>query len=176
MLYFRRSNKQDIDSMLEVIEDAVSFLHEQGVDQWQRGYPNRAALENDIAEGISWVVLDDEMPMQPLALCAIRPGEEACYRTLTDGCWRNETGAYVTIHRIAVRSACRGRGLAAFLYASAEEQARKMGAVSVRVDTHPDNLVMQRTLAKAGYVRCGALTLVAGPEAGNPRLGFEKLL
>ena len=43
-------------------------------------------------------------------------------------------------------------------------------------DTHPDNLSMQKALAKNGYAFCGKITLCSGSEAGDPRFAYQKIL
>ena len=89
---------------------------------------------------------------------------------MTDG------SLYATVHRLAVSPEMRGRGVAGFIYAGASELARALGAASIRVDTHPQNLSMQRAMTKAGFVFCGELLLVEGDEAGDRRYGYELLL
>ena len=54
----------------------------------------------------------------------------------------------------------------------AEESARKNNAASIRVDTHRDNLPMQRMLQKNGFIYCGIIYLADGKE----RFAFEKPL
>ena len=49
---FRKSQMEDVDRILELIEMAKSSLKEMGIDQWQNGYPNREKIENDVNKGI----------------------------------------------------------------------------------------------------------------------------
>jgi RimJ/RimL family protein N-acetyltransferase len=56
------------------------------------------------------------------------------------------------------------------------EMAQAKGFHSMRIDTHPDNLPMQRALSKAGFVYCGQIILKGGAEDGDLRVAFEKLL
>ena len=72
--------------------------------------------------------------------------------------------------------ACRGRGIIGKLFAFACEKAAVDGMVSVRIDTHADNAPMRRAVEKFGFVPCGDITLTEGPEAGAPRIAFEKVL
>ena len=58
----------------------------------------------------------------------------------------------------------------------AAEAAVRSGAASVRVDTHPGNVPMQRLLERCGYVRCGII-LIGHAEGATPeRVAFEKLV
>lgn len=51
--------------------------------------------------------------------------------------------------------------------------AWEKGTESIRIDTHPENLTMQKTLKRAGFQRCGELVLLSGDEAGDLRYGYE---
>ena len=53
---------------------------------------------------------------------------------------------------------------------------RSCGVGSVRVDTHPDNRAMRAALEKAGFAACGELLLDRCGEAGDPRVGYERIL
>ena len=54
--------------------------------------------------------------------------------------------------------------------------AKEKGINNIRIDTHPDNLSMQKALAKNGYTFCGKITLCTGSEAGDPRFAYQKIL
>ena len=77
---------------------------------------------------------------------------------------------------MAVSDECRGSGVARQMFALAEDLSLGWGKASLRIDTHPGNLPMQRLLGKCGFSRCGSVRLVSGPEAGYERIGFEKVL
>ncbi len=100
---------------------------------------------------------------------------EECYRHIVGGAWLTEGENYGVIHRIAVQSAVRGKGYARRLLQSWSNWLRKR-VKKVRVDTHAQNMAMQNTLQKSGYVRCGIVHLIGSSEDGDPRVAFEKVL
>ena len=53
---FRKSTFDDVDRILEIIEKAKIELRKLGLDQWQNGYPDRKVVENDVKNGISYVL------------------------------------------------------------------------------------------------------------------------
>ena len=172
---FRLSRIEDLDQVVRIAEDAKAFLRENGVRQWQRGtYPDRALFASDVENGIGYVIADGE---RVCAVCAVTFEEEPSYRHLVKGAWlTGDDAAYATIHRSAVASGCRGQGIAGRLFASVCELAANRGVGSVRVDTHPDNKAMRAALEKAGFVACGELVLDRCEEAGDPRVGYERIL
>ena len=175
MMEFRQSQNGDLDQIVRIAEDAKAFLRANGVSQWQRGsYPDRALFASDIENGIGYVMADGN---RVCAVCAVTFGDEPSYRHLVKGAWlTGDDAAYATIHRSAVASGCRGQGVAGRLFASVCDLAAKHGVGSVRVDTHPDNRAMRTALEKAGFASCGELLLDRCEEAGDPRVGYERIL
>ena len=172
---FRQSRIGDIDQIVRIAEDAKAFLRSCGVSQWQRGtYPDRELFESDVASGIGYVMADGD---RVCAVCAVTFDDEPSYRRLVKGAWLTGIeAAYATIHRSAVASECRGQGVAGRLFASVCDLAARRGVGSVRVDTHPDNRAMRAALEKAGFVACGELLLDRCEEAGDRRVGYERIL
>lgn len=55
-LTFRKTETADLDRVMELFGKASATMALLGIDQWQDGYPNRELIEEDIAEGRSYVV------------------------------------------------------------------------------------------------------------------------
>lgn len=156
----RRAVEADIPQIMTVIEDARRRLFFLGIDQWQDGYPDEAAIRNDIEKGCGWVIDDSELP-GPAAYAAIVKGPDPYYAEIKDGSWLYPDEPYLVIHRICVRDGRTNRGLAARLIQQASLLAAREG-VNLRIDTHPDNLRMQHLAASAGFVRCGIVQVRDG--------------
>lgn len=165
------ATEEHLDAIAAITDQAKASMAALGFDQWQRGYPNRAVWEADIAEGAAYVAVD-EHGVAGMFRYGNEP--EAAYDTL-QGRWLT-AGPYATIHRCAVADDRRGQGIIARLFAFACEKAAAEGMASVRVDTHHDNAPMRRAVEKFGFEPCGDITLLDGAEAGSPRIAFEKTL
>lgn len=188
MLIFRKSTYDDIDTMESIIDSGKTLLRSRGIDQWQKGYPNRAQLIADVDAGIGYVavsVADNTANAETntatdgrvVGVCMVMSTEELSYRTIRDGEWMTAPDSgYVTVHRCAVAPDCRGQGVIGFIFRSAMDMARAIGAPSVRLDTHLENLTMQHALEKNGFTRCGIVTLVGGAEDGCLRVGYEQMV
>lgn len=169
---FRQAGQQDADAIISLLEDGKQFLREQGLPQWQNGYPNAQSVAKDIAMGQAYLLFANGSAAGTLALCY---GAEPAYNTMVNGSWLTG-GEYATIHRVAVAKACRGSKAAAVMLKRAEKIAKNKNLPAIRIDTHEDNLPMQRFLQKNGYIRCGTVFLNGGIEDGEKRIGFEKIL
>lgn len=88
---------------------------------------------------------------------------EPTYNEIIDGKWiGNDT--YGVVHRIASSGTVRGAG--AFCLDWAFRKCKHL-----RIDTHPDNYVMQNLLKKLGFQQCGTIYVI---EDNDPRLAYEK--
>ncbi|MDU1855064.1 MAG: GNAT family N-acetyltransferase, partial [Clostridium baratii] len=53
----RKSVNEDINNIMQIIDEAKEALKEQGIDQWQNGYPNADVIRNDILNNDSYVFI-----------------------------------------------------------------------------------------------------------------------
>ncbi|MDD2592349.1 MAG: GNAT family N-acetyltransferase [Erysipelotrichaceae bacterium] len=157
----------DIDKIMVIINDAQVFLRAQGIDQWQDGYPARNNIIDDITKRKAYVLRADN---NIVAYGAIIVGQDPTYLKI-DGSWLNDD-PYMVIHRIAVDSNQRGRGLALMFIKEAIVLAKNKGIRNIRLDTHRDNLIMQRLLDKLGFTYCGIIYL----NSGAKRMAYQKIL
>ena len=162
-----------LEGICQITGQAKSRLKALGLDQWQKGYPSREVWAEDLALGRAWVATEGG---EVAAAFTLTREPEPAYRQI-QGAWRGEEGAgYTSLHRLCVGNAWLGRGLAGDCLAFALAQAARVGDPSLRVDTHPGNRPMIRALEKAGFLLCGRIYLVGGPENGDLRIAYERLL
>ena len=165
-MIFRPAMPEDVPAIMTLVEAAVRRLAAMGVDQWQDGYPNRGRIEQDVAEGIGYVIEEADRVVAYGAV--IFTGEEA-YRAI-DGRWLTDEENYVVVHRMCIAEEVVGHGFGRRFMEAAEQFSR--GRVqSFRVDTHADNRVMQSLLPRLGFTRCGTIRI-----DGRPFEAFEKII
>nr|WP_300003481.1 GNAT family N-acetyltransferase [Tissierella sp.] len=165
---FRKSKKEDVEHIMIIIKKAQEYLKSQGINQWQNGYPDEAAIEKDIDDGISYVLLDGE---KIVGTTAFSFDGESTYEKVHDGNWLSDE-EYGVIHRMAVDLDSGRRGIAGEILKHSEDLCSKRDVRSIKVDTHRDNMAMQNFLKKNGFIFCGIIYLKDKTE----RLAFEKVL
>ena len=156
----------DVEFALRSVRGAQERLARADIDQWQNGYPNRERLEEDVRLGIGRVLMADG---QRVAYGVLTYDGERAYDDLRGGEWLTSGAAYATIHRLCVAEEEVGKGYGRAFMECAEREAATRVA-SIRVDTHPDNLIMQRLISSLGYRYCGVV------EYESPRLAYELCL
>lgn len=161
----RLTTINDIEDVMAIINEAKSYFKEQGIDQWQDGYPNNDTIINDINNHEAYVLEDNG---EVIATAMISKNIEPTYNYI-EGKWL-QNNPYLVVHRIAIKNNQKGKGLAKVIL----DEALKIhpNFPSIRMDTHDDNLSMQRFLIKYGFTYCGTIYL----ESKDTRRAYEKLL
>ena len=154
----------DLSAVLDVYAAARRFMKEAGnPHQWGDRDPAPAVVEGDLAAGRLYLCREGETI---LGVFCYFEDVEPVYDRLTGGAWLNDE-PYGVIHRIAVAEAGRGRGVARFCFDYAFSRCRNL-----KIDTHRDNLPMQKALAKAGFVYCG---VVHYDKNDGERLAYQRV-
>lgn len=150
--YVRLATIKDLSGVMRCINDAKAFLKASGSTQWNgdNGYPNVIDLTNDIKSESLYVCDINGKIAGVVAILGYEPEYENPI-----GEWLCNTNNYITIHRIAVSDEYRGQGIAQVLFKFAEAYAKKNKIDSIRVDTHPRNVIMQSIALKMGFTACG---------------------
>lgn len=166
---FTLATKNDLPAIMTITDQAKAFLKAQGVDQWQNGYPDISDFKQDIRHQDLFVFkLDGEVA----AYAALLAGPDVHYKVIEDGEWLNQQSPYYAIHRVAVSNQFRGQRVIQRLFETAFAYLRSNhpSVKSVRVDTHPENLIMQHVLTKVGFKRTGNVYME------GLRYGYEQFL
>lgn len=161
-LEIRKAELQDLDRLMEIFDHARHFMAASGnPHQWINGYPQREYIEREIREGHCHVCRTPEG--RTVATFCFLPSPDPFYDRIDDGQWLNDE-PYWVIHRLASDGTVKGIGAVCIDWC-----ARRCG--NLRIDTHADNLVMQRLAERCGFRRCG-IVYVAN---GTPRIAYQRV-
>jgi len=165
---FRQAEMKDIPQIMEIIQAAQQYLKEEGIDQWQNNYPNPESLKADIINNNSYLIEDRD---KIIATAAVIFGDDPTYSYIEDGEWLS-SGNYGVIHRAAVAENYKGQGIVSEIFAQTYKLAAEKGITSIRIDTHPENIAMQRAIKKEGFQYCGIIYTADD----SKRFAYEKLI
>ncbi len=168
-LLIRPGTLDDIPRAEELYRLARAGLKASGIDQWQGVYPDGSDFAADVRAGIA-IAAEKDGAVIAVAACCI--GHDPTYDKIYDGQWLTHNRTYGIIHRIAVDPMVRANGTASQIIAHLKTLCLQEGIGSMRCDTHRDNRIMQHTLEKNGYQKCGIILV----EDGTQRLAYEKCL
>lgn len=163
----RKSVNEDVNNIMQIINEAKEALKEQGIDQWQNGYPNADVIRNDILNNNSYVFIKNN---EIVATSAVSFDGEKTYDKIYDGNWISND-EFAVIHRIAITSKHKGTGIASEIIKMIEDICLDKDVHSIKVDTHEFNVPMQKLLKKNDFKYCGVIYL----EDKSKRVAFEKI-
>ena len=167
-MIFRKSTEKDLKKIIEIINGAKELLKENKIDQWQNGYPNEEVILEDIEKGYSYVLEDKGIILGTTALSF--DGEDT-YEKIYEGQWLSN-GSYGVIHRIAVDRNVKIKGIGTAIIKQSEEICLGKGIKNIKIDTHENNITMQKLLEKNKFKYCGIIYL----EGNVKRIAFEKVI
>ena len=159
MLYIREATTGDFERIMAIYGSAQKFMIRSGnPKQWGRFYPQPELIKSDIQKGVCRVICDDTGIH---GVFAMFDGADPTYSRIEGGGWLNDD-PYVTIHRIA------GDGQVHGLFRCAADHCKSI-ASNIRIDTHADNITMQRQIEKNGFIKCGTIYVADG----SPRTAYH---
>lgn len=167
---FKIATKKNVDDIMHIIKKSQDYLKSQGVDQWQDGYPNNITINNDIDNYNSYIILRNNVIF---GIAVVIEGPDNTYESIHNGSWvTDDCSKYMVIHRMAVNPEFHGQGIGSKMIKHVEEISKRKGKNSIKIDTHKENIPMQKLLIKNEFKYCGMIYL----EDGNERMAFEKVL
>lgn len=164
----RRTIEKDINEIMNIIKQAQEYLKRNDIPQWQNGYPGVEVIKSDIEKGYSYVLIDED---KVVGTAAISFEGEKTYDTIYEGEWLSNYD-YAVVHRIAIHSDCKGKGIAGIIMGSIENMCLDKGVRSIKIDTQRKNISMQNMITNNGFKYCGIIYL----EDGSERFAYEKIL
>jgi len=109
-MIIRETGEDDLGQVMTIIRMAQQSFRDQGVDQWQDGYPNEEVILEDIRKGQSYVAEEKGII---LGTAVISFEKEKTYDGIENGQWLTPGDTkYMVIHRIATHYEYKRRGTA----------------------------------------------------------------
>jgi ribosomal protein S18 acetylase RimI-like enzyme len=156
----RKTDRSDLDGILKIYESARQYMLEHNnPNQWVDGYPDEKIILMDIENDHHFVCVDDN---RLLGCFAFIEGDDPTYKEIGKGKWLDDN-PYAAIHRIAVLEHGVGIGSICIDWCFSRYK-------NIRVDTHKDNISMQRLLIKKGFKYCGVIYT----QWGDERWAFQR--
>ena len=156
----RNARPGDWDDIMEIYAIARDFMKTAGnPTQWGDTFPPEEMVREDIELQRNYVV---EIDGRIQAVFAMIAGIDPTY-VVIEGAWLDDT-PYAAVHRVASRGEV--KGLTGMILDWALDQHD-----SIRIDTHDDNIPMQKAILRSGFTPCGRIWV----EDGSPRIAYHKI-
>lgn len=159
----------EVDAIIALTKACGKHLRDNGIDQWDENYPDRASIERDIETQTLFAYREGESIVGIVVLNEFQDEEYNEINWLTDERSRN-----LVVHRLAVDPIHQGKGIARALMDFAEQHAAEQHYDSIRLDTFSQNPRNQQFYKRRGYTELGAVFLKYKKE--HPYFCYELLL
>jgi len=157
----RETSRNDLEKILEIYESARQYMIKKGnPNQWVNGYPDEKVILMDIENKHHFTCVDGNRIVGCFTFIV---GDDPTYKEIFKGKWL-DNNPYAVIHRAAVLE--HGKGIGSICIEWSFNRHK-----NIRIDTHKDNIPMQRLLNKQGFQYCGVIYNLWGDE----RLAFQKV-
>lgn len=167
-MIIKKAENINIEEILNIYQEAREYMALNGnKDQWGDNYPPRTLIEEDINSEKCYIAYDEKV----CGVFYFAIENDSIYDVIEDGQWLNDN-QYAVVHRIAVSKNTHNKGIAGQCIDYAVEMCKKNNIYDLRMDTHKDNLPMQRFLEKNGFIKCGVVFV----EDGSERLAYHMLI
>jgi ribosomal protein S18 acetylase RimI-like enzyme len=154
-LLVRPAGLDDMPAIIDLIEDAATWLRTKGTDQWDKPWPNRKARDNRVANGLrlkrTWLVVDHTDNPVATVTCRRYPNQKLWTRAE-----QLEPAIYVSRLIVARRHAGRGIGEALIDWAGKWAQ-KQWKAEWIRIDVWTTNNALREYYEKRGFIFCREL-------------------
>lgn len=149
----------DLPAILDVYRQARAFMAANGnPTQWGTTYPDPELVAEDIRLGRLFVDTEQERICGAFMFAL---GDDPTYEYIENGAWLDNS-PYGTIHRVAADGTVPGLLKRCVAFCRSRHH-------HLRIDTHPDNHIMQKLITREGFTFCGTIYV----EDGSPRIAYE---
>lgn len=159
----------DLDKIYNIVEKAKVSLKNDGVDQWQKGSPDRGLLARQISRNRAYVYEKDG---QVIAYAYLSEDYEPTY-AIVRNMMKGENS--ITVHTFCLDSDFSKQGIATKFFNQIIDFARDEKRDAIEIDTHEDNFRMRGLIEKMGFSYMGII-YVNDNGIPMPRVAYELIL
>jgi ribosomal protein S18 acetylase RimI-like enzyme len=152
----RKIRKKELPQAIQLFREVVADMQNRGIDQWDEVYPGLADINDDLKKDCGFGYFEGN---KLVGYVALNDEYDPEYET---GNWQYTEGRPLYFHRLAVRPAFQGQGVAGSLIRFAENHALEAGYAAIRLDAFPPNTAAVAMYEKRGYSRAGYVTFRKG--------------
>ncbi len=160
-----KANHEDITNVIQIVDACRHAMQHEGIFQWDKIYPSRSLIEEDIREGSMYIGQDHGIA---LGIVSLSEKQEDAYRQVR---WHGSEPALV-VHRLCVNPDYQRCGIASQLMDFAENLALQRGYASIRLDAYTGNSKAVTLYERRGYRKAGQVYF---PRRALPFYCFEKI-
>lgn len=147
---FMLAKEEDIDKVFDVFKKATAEMNRNNIKQWDELYPMKEDIEDDINKKQLYMGIAEEK-----IVCVYVVNKE-CDDEYVNGDWTYRDSSFKVIHRLCVNPESQNKGIGTFTVNHIENELKKGGIETVRLDVFSLNPAALRMYEKLGYKKVGS--------------------
>lgn len=144
----------EIDEIIALTKACGLHMRENGIDQWDENYPDRASIQTDLETKTLFAYREEGVVLGIVVLNENQDEEYAEIKWST-----NDQNRNLVVHRLAVHPNQQGKGIARSIMDFAEQYAKEQNYDAIRLDTFSQNPRNQKFYTNRGYTDLGSVFL-----------------
>ena len=146
---YRLANESDMGVISDIVKSAIAEMERNNIFQWDDVYPTKDDFLDDIKNRQLFVgILDGDISV----VYAINKEYDEQYN---NGNWKYPNCEYRIIHRLCVNPRYQNRGIAKNTLTHIENELRRSGIETIRLDVYCNNSFALSLYHNNGYEKAG---------------------
>lgn len=154
----RFASLKDLSTIESIYKNAQRFMKKHNnPHQWGDFWPPKEFLIESINNKILYVLVENK---DIAGVFSLALNGDSDFENIYAGKWLNNK-PYICIHSVA----------SSFKYKNVLHNIVKFASTfkkDLRIDTHPDNKIMQKAVIKEGFVYCGLVNIEVAKQKNHP--------
>ncbi|MDF2675880.1 MAG: sortase-like acyltransferase [Bacillota bacterium] len=146
-MHIRKAELEDLNIIIEIYKNAIKYLNENKIYQWDEIYPNKAILEEDILKKEMYIGIVNNAIV---SVVVINSEYDEHYDNFN---W--ECDNFAVIHRLCVNPVNQNQKIGKNTMILIEELLKEKGIKSIRLDAFSLNPYSLRMYDNLGYKKVG---------------------
>ena len=146
---YRLADETDIVSISNIISSAITEMERNDIFQWDAIYPAKDDFLSDIRKNTLFVGTNDS------DICVVFAISKECDEQYQNGKWEYPDSDYRVIHRLCVNPIYQNRGIARETLLFIEDELRRQGIATIRLDVFSNNPFALSLYRNNGYKEVG---------------------
>ena len=148
-LKFVLAQKEDLGIVMSIFTDAINEMNSKGIYQWDSIYPTRNTLEEDIIKKQLYIGIYEGTVVSTYVL------NQEYDEQYANGAWKYPNSTYYVVHRLCVNPLFQNKGIGTLTMLHIENEVKKMGVDTIRLDSFTLNPYAVKMYEKLGYSKVG---------------------
>lgn len=156
VLIYTLAQLSQLEEIFTMYTKAIQEMNHNEIYQWDELYPMKEDLEEDIKRNELMAVFKEN---EIVAAYVVNQESDEQYE---NGTWKYMGEKYRVLHRLCVNPAFQNQGIAKKVVSRMEEEQKKQGIKSIRLDVFTENPYAVKLYKSLGYKITGSVEFRKG--------------